>query len=146
MLFSSFTIVGFIFITYPPTRRVKLISFEPRYVAASLYNTALRMFKTNYLYTKQYHQSYILEWVSPLYLYIYILSFVVLFIILFKLLKIEYYRLVKSRVEQTISDTHAYLKFCNTFKQTFRLFLDALRNCPILIFLFLKLQARQEGI
>lgn len=45
MLFSSFTIVGFVFIIYPPSRRVKLISLEPRYVAASLYNTALRMFK-----------------------------------------------------------------------------------------------------
>lgn len=45
MLFSSFTIVGLIFVIYPPARRVKLISLEPRYVAASLYYTALWGFK-----------------------------------------------------------------------------------------------------
>lgn len=41
MLFSSFTIVGLIFVIYPPTRRIKFVPLKPRYVAASLYYTAL---------------------------------------------------------------------------------------------------------
>ena len=45
MLFSSFTIVGLVFVIYPPVGMVKLISLKPRYVAASLYNATLRMFK-----------------------------------------------------------------------------------------------------